>query len=213
MPRRLRTGAGCIAGKGMRMVGTTGMQLPQTGEVRAVAGARAHKEGLPRMPRVDAVWLHPAFQCALRWVESLERDRAFCRHGAGHLMDTARIMWIMNLEQGLGLDREVVYATALLHDVGKAAQYSCGEPHEVVGARLAESILTGPSGVGSFSAAERGAIVGAIRAHRRLRPDAQPLERLLFQADKASRACFACPAEVREACSWPDAKKNLGIQV
>lgn len=197
----------------MRMIGTTGMQLPETEGVRAVAGVRAHKEGLPRMERVDAIWLHPAFQCALKWVEDLERDRVFCRHGLGHLMDTARIMWILNLEQGLGLDREVVYATALLHDVGKAAQYSCGAPHEEVGARLAEAILTKPFGVGSFSASERRAIVGAIRGHRRLRPDAEPLERLLFQADKASRPCFACPAEVREACSWPDAKKNLGIQV
>ena len=154
-----------------------------------------HKWGLPSMPRVDAVWLHPAYQTSYRWLEELERDRPFCRHQLRHLLDVARIMWIGNLEKGLGLDREVVYATALLHDVGKPVQYTMGAPHEEVGARLADGILQ------------------AIWAHRRFDADAEPLARLLYQADKASRPCFACPAEVRRACSWSDAKKNLGVSV
>ena len=60
---------------------------------------------------------------------------------------------------------------------------------------------------------KREAILAAIRGHRRLREGAGMLERLLFQADKASRACFACPAVVRDTCSWPDEKKNLDIRV
>ena len=93
------------------------------------------------MTRVRAVWEHPVFQRELAWLEELEHDRPFCRHGAQHLLDTARIMWILNLEQGLGFSRELVYATALLHDVGKAGQYAGGEPHEVAGERLAREIL------------------------------------------------------------------------
>lgn len=175
--------------------------------------AREHKRGMPFMPKVDAVWMHPTFRCAYRWLKELERDRVFCRHDLRHLMDTARIMWIVNLEEGLGIDREVIYAAALLHDVGKPVQYTLGAPHEEVGARLADTILASLTGDEAFSLSERRAIVGAIRGHRRLREDAEPLERLLYRADKASRPCFACPAEVREACSWSDEKKNLAIQM
>lgn len=175
--------------------------------------AREHKRGLPFMPKVDAIWMHPAYRCAYRWLGDLERDRIFCRHDLRHLMDTARIMWTMNLEEGLGIDREVVYAAALLHDIGKATQYAMGAPHELTGARLAGDILASLDGDVAFTDAERRAIVTAIRGHRRLRADAEPLERLLYRADKASRPCFACPADVRRACSWPDAKKNLCIQI
>ncbi len=175
--------------------------------------AGAHKAGLTGMLRVDAIWQHPVYRTACTWLERLERDRAFCRHGLRHLMDTARIMWILNLEEGLGLDREVVYGTALLHDIGKPVQYTRGVPHEEAGARLAAGILADLSGDVAFMADERRQMVAAIRGHRRLRPDAEPLERLLFRADKASRPCFACSELVRRACSWPDAKKNLSVRV
>lgn len=172
-----------------------------------------HKQGLVPMPRVQAVWEHPVFQRELARLGALEQDRVFCRHGVQHLIDTARIMWARNLELGLGLDREVVYATALLHDVGKATQYESGEPHELAGERLAGEILASlPEGV-HFSDDERAAMLTAIRGHRRLRDGAEPLERLLYQADKASRACFACSPEVRAACSWSESKKNLIICV
>lgn len=168
-----------------------------------------HKIGLHEMTRVRAVWEHPVFQRELARLEELERDRPFCRHGIQHLLDTARIMRILNLEQGLGFSREVVYATALLHDVGKAGQYAGGEPHEVAGERLAREILESAPPDTRFVPDDVDQMCLAIRGHRRLRPDASQLERLLFQADKASRACFACPAEVRAACTWPDSKKNL----
>ena len=172
-----------------------------------------HKQGLPVMPRVDAVWESDLYQREYQRLEKLESDRAFCRHGVRHLLDCARIMWILNLERTLGLDREVVYATALLHDIGKAQQYETGEPHDVAGERLAREILQALPAEHAFSAEEIDAICTAIRGHRLTREDAGPLERLLYQADKASRACFACPPDVRAACSWSDAKKNLSICV
>lgn len=165
------------------------------------------------MPRVDAIWRHPVFQEAYTRLRELERDRPFCRHQAAHLMDVARIMWIGNLERGLGFDREVVYATALLHDIGKAEQYESGAPHEEVGARRALEILgTLPSG-NRFTPRETEEITSAIRGHRRLREGAGPLEGLLYQADKASRECFACPERVRSMCTWSDGKKNLDIRM
>lgn len=163
------------------------------------------------MPRVEAVWRHPVFQREYIRLVKLERDRVFCRHDLRHLMDTARIMWARNLELRLGIDREAIYATALLHDIGKAAQYEGAGEHEVVGAAIAAEILDDLPVQQAFTPEEREMMLTAIRGHRRLREDAGPLERLLFQADKASRACFACPEDVRNRCSWPDAKKNLSI--
>ena len=35
-------------------------------------------------------------------------------------------MWIKNLEEQLKFDSEVIYAPALLHDIGKDEQYESG---------------------------------------------------------------------------------------
>lgn len=165
------------------------------------------------MPRVDAIWRHPAFQKHLATITSAERDRRFCRHDLTHLMDVARIMWIGNLEQGFGLDRELVYACALLHDIGRAAQYETGEPHEEAGVRIAGEILGTVDESRAFSAAEREMLLDAISGHRgsTVRADAAPLARLLKAADKASRPCFACP--VRTECYWPEETKNLAVRI
>lgn len=172
-----------------------------------------HKQGLHAMPRVEAVWRHPVFQREYTRLTELERERVFCRHDIRHLMDTARIMWARNLELELGINREVIYAAALLHDIGKAAQYEGAGEHEIVGAAIAAEILDDLPEQQVFTPEEREMMLTAIRGHRRLREDAVPFERLLYQADKASRACFACPEDVRTRCSWPDAKKNLSIAI
>lgn len=164
------------------------------------------------MPRVDAVWRHPLFQGELARIVEMERERRFCRHGLVHLLDVARIMRIAALEQGLELPRDVLYATALLHDIGRAAERETGEPHDVAGVRIAGEIL-GTVGEGrSFSEEERRAMLRAIGAHReRAEVAREPLSALLFAADKASRACFACPA--RPECAWPEEKMNLSVRV
>ncbi len=120
-------------------------------------------------------------------------------------------MWIKNLEEQMGFDREVVYATALLHDIGKDEQYESGISHDVASERVAAAILDSMSDDAAFDPADAAAIKTAILGHRKLRVNSQPLERLLYTADKASRACFACPA--RNACNWSDDKKNLSIRV
>lgn len=163
------------------------------------------------MPRVDAVWSSAAFQAHLERIDELEAAREFCRHGAAHMLDVARIMWIANLEQGLGLDRELVYATALLHDIGRDEQYETGIPHDVASERISCEILTALPDEARFSAAELTQIRRAILGHRGLRADASVLEELLYRADKASRACFACAA--RAACNWSEDKMNPAVAV
>ena len=71
------------------------------------------------MPRIDYICANGLFRRHLGNIAQLESGRIFCRHGIDHLLDVARIMWIKNLEEQLEFDREVIYATALLHDIGK----------------------------------------------------------------------------------------------
>lgn len=162
-----------------------------------------------RMETVEAVRSHPLYQKHLARLAELERDRAFCRHGIDHLLDTARIAWIFNLEYNLGVRKEVVYASALMHDIGKDEQYERGIPHEEASARIAREILDDMGA--AFDEAERDAIVTAIREHRRLPEGASLLGTMLYDADKASRTCFACP--VCEDCSWSSEKMNLSVRV
>lgn len=203
------------------------------------------------MPRVDAIYRHPRFQRELFRIDELERDRVWCRHGLSHLLDVARIAWGLCLEDALEhpsaprLSRELVYAAALLHDIGRAEQYEYGVEHDVAGERIAAEILGTVEVDARFCSADRRAILAAVRGHRsqagspggravtdatsnscesagtvpsvRARADAggrdevleERLQRVIATADKASRACFACPA--RSTCNWSDAKKNLTI--
>ena len=163
------------------------------------------------MKRVNAIFRHPLYQRYYRRLEEAEQGRIFCRHQMTHLMDVARIAYIRSLEEGLGLDREVIYAAAVLHDIGKVLQYEEGLPHEITGEKIAAEILDGLAGENAFSETEKTMILTAIRGHRKLRDEPEVLERLLYESDKASRMCFACPAEPQ--CDWNEEKKNKEIRI
>ena len=72
--------------------------------------------------------------------------------------------YIQNLEEGLGIRREVLYAAALLHDIGKALQYKERIPHEIASAEIAGTILNDLGD--EFSKEEKASILQAIRGHR-----------------------------------------------
>ena len=159
------------------------------------------------MDRIDKILNHDLFLRHLRENEKAEVNRDFCRHDMNHFLDVARIGEIINLEEGLGLNREWIYAAALLHDCGKHLQYEIGTPHELASAEIAPKILRSCG----FDDNETHVIVEAIRSHRELSVSEEPtLQGVLYRADKASRACFACKSE-RE-CNWKDDKKNLRIK-
>ena len=163
------------------------------------------------MDRVNAIWKHPVYQEYYHRLEKLEEDRSFCRHQMPHLLDVARIARIRSLEAGMELDADVIYAAAILHDIGKSLQYDEKIPHETAGVRIAGKILDSLDGEAAFTEEEKRMILTAIRGHRRLRQDPEPLERLLYESDKASRMCLACPAE--RMCDWSEEKKNMEIKV
>lgn len=178
------------------------------------------------MERVDAILAHPVFCRELAAIEEAERDRRFCRHGLAHLLDVARVAWILVLEEGLEFERDLVYAAALLHDIGRGMQYSRGVSHDVAGVEIAREILGTVEPDRRFSSSEQCAILAAVRGHRGASGRGEPacvdadcteadhsaaLARVIRVADHASRACFACPA--RGECYWPDEKKNLTLRI
>lgn len=159
------------------------------------------------MERIDSILKHDLFLKNLEQNHSAEANRRFCRHNMVHFLDVARIGWILNLEEGLGLQKELVYAVALLHDIGKHVQYQEGTPHEVASGEIAPVILKECG----FEQEEITEIVEAILSHRdsAVKEEAS-LRGILYRADKASRACFICEANAE--CNWKDEKKNLRIK-
>ncbi len=93
------------------------------------------------MTRVNRIRNHPLYRESLHNIEKLEQERIFCGHNAQHLLDTARLAYIENLELNLGISKEMIYAAALLHDIGRGLQYTEGIPHHGGGVKLAAPIL------------------------------------------------------------------------
>ena len=93
------------------------------------------------MDRVNRILHNPRYRECVEKNRKYEEERIFCRHDMSHFLDVARLSWIENLEKGLGIEKELIYAAALLHDCGRFRQYEDGTPHELAGAQLAEEIL------------------------------------------------------------------------
>ena len=51
-----------------------------------------------RMERVNQILQHTLYQSCRRQIDEKEKDRIFCGHDMGHLLDVARLAWIFNLE-------------------------------------------------------------------------------------------------------------------
>ena len=157
-----------------------------------------------RLERVDRIWNHPEYQRCLEEIRICEKDRIFCRHTPEHFLDVARITCLLAWERGLDVDRETIYAAALLLDIGRHLQYRERIPHEQASARIAEGILADCG----FAEEEQAEILHLIRSHR-TKTNREDLTGLFYRADKLSRSCFSCPA--RDLCDWPEEKKNQKI--
>lgn len=161
------------------------------------------------MTRIDRILENNTFREHLRRIDEAETDRIYCLHGIEHLLDVARIGYIMNMEQGLGYDKEIIYAMALLHDIGRNLEYEEGVTHHEIGGDIAWEIL---QQVG-FAGEECELICDAIRNHKELAEGEKTssLNYLLYKADKLSRNCFSCKAY--DSCYWAEEKKNKNIIV
>lgn len=156
------------------------------------------------MERVNNILNNKLYKIYLDKNMVAEEGRRFCHHDMGHFLDVARLAMIFNLQQGLFVPEELIYAAALLHDIGRWKQYEDGTPHERASAHLAPEILS-ESG---FTEEEAKQVVSAILNHRNaaVRQE-QTLDGILYRADKMSRSCFCCA--VQRECDWKGDKKNL----
>ena len=159
------------------------------------------------MDRVNRILEDKQYQLYVEKNEAAEGKRIFCRHNMAHFLDVARIAMLMNVERALGIEKEVIYAAALLHDIGRFAEYADGTPHEEASAKLAPEILQRCG----FADDEERLICQAIASHRdRTIAEECSLSGILYLADKASRSCHSCKA--RTLCKWSEEKKNMTIK-
>ena len=159
----------------------------------------------PDMHRLDKICSHPLWQKCLGEIGRLEADRIFCRHDVQHFLDVARIAYIENLEQKTGIPKEMIYAAALLHDIGRAEELAGGRPHQLAGAELATEIL---EDCGFSEDCEE--IISAILDHRRKEQQTvQTFAQALREADRISRLCFCCRAQ--DSCNWSAERRNHTI--
>ena len=158
------------------------------------------------MERVNRILVHPMYREYLARNERAEASRRFCHHHMGHFLDVARIAVILNITENYGLSKELIYAAALLHDIGRWMQYKDDTPHEQASAMLAPDILKECG----FTQQECAMILQAIENHRNMQiREEKTLSGLLYRADKLSRPCYACKME--KECSWKRDKKNLDL--
>lgn len=152
--------------------------------------------------RYNRIVRNEEFNRLLDEIEALEADRIYCRHGLEHLLDVARISYIQVLEDGLDYDKNILYAAALLHDIGRAAEHRGAGSHDEAGALIAEGILRDCG----YAEPEIKLIQDAIQGHGE--EGGSGLAALLHCSDKASRMCFRCKAA--DTCKWK--VKNEGIE-
>ena len=156
------------------------------------------------MERVNEILENKNYRDYLRRLEVIEEKREFCNHTIEHFLDVARIAYIQVLEQNLNYSKEMIYAIALLHDIGKILQYEEGIPHHRGSRDIAKEILKEIS----FNEEEKASILTAIEEHRE--GSDKELSKIIYISDKLSRNCFNCSAQSR--CYWSKDKKNFNIR-
>lgn len=160
------------------------------------------------MERVNQILEHELFDKCYKKIEKWEKKREFCRHNMEHFMAVARIAYIFNMEENLNIEKELIYAAALLHDIGRFKQYEDKTPHEKASLKYAPKILEDCG----FSKEEIETISEVIGEHRnKAIAQEQSFRGIFYRADKASRPCFACKSEAE--CKWKNEKKNLKIYI
>ncbi len=157
------------------------------------------------MKNTDIVLNHKLFNKKINKIEDDEKTRVFCKHDFSHLMDVARICYIINLEENLNIDKDLIYVTALLHDLGRADEVDTGINHSILSQEIAQEILKDLD----FNDESKQRIINAIKRHRTNEENGDRFIEIFYKADKLSRMCFRCPA--RSICNWPEEKKNKTV--
>lgn len=149
-------------------------------------------------------------------LEEKEKQRLFCKHGLSHFLDVARIAWILTLEQtlqeGMNVEhlaqqKDKIYLTALLHDLGRLAEYDqkLSQGHAQEGVSMAWKFLK-RIGYPEHKARE---IIYAVGEHSGEEKTNHDLSNLIKRADNSSRNCFFCEAQGQ--CNWSVERRNQTV--
>lgn len=157
------------------------------------------------LDRINLIFHNKAYCEHINKIQLREKSREFCKHDLKHFIDVARIAYIITLEEGLNFPKDIVYAAALLHDIGRWKQYDEKIPHDEASAILCEEILI-HSGFNEFEIQQ---IKAAILDHRKGNSNKDSLGNILYTSDKKSRECYSCKAI--NQCNWDEDEKNIDI--
>ena len=155
------------------------------------------------MDRFNCILNDEKYMYYLKRNKEFEKGRKFCKHNLKHFLDVARIALSLNLEENLNFEKELIYTTAILHDIGKSFQYENGTPHEIASWEISRDFLEAYK----FDKEEIEIIKQGILGHRDKRSEG--FSGLIYRADKISRLCITCKA--KSECNWSDEKKNSRI--
>lgn len=176
--------------------------------------------------RAEAIFNTKEYSILFEKLQELEKDRAFCNHTLEHFLDVARLMYIKFLEDSSKEDKgsyendidawafelpagevkDLIYATALMHDIGRVDQIENGISHEEASCIHCDEILLKCG----YNQLEIKRVKAAIGSHRNKTGEISGyFSRLLYWADKKSRNCFNCK-EINE-CNWNRDKMNSKI--
>lgn len=144
------------------------------------------------MERCNGILQDEAFRDQVARIAEREKTRIFCRHDLAHFLDVARIAYILSLEEGLNIGKELIYTTGILHDLGRWVEYDTGADHALESRRIAAGFLDRHG----FDGEEQDIILSAI-GHHRDSEAIRPFDILFYRADKLSRPCITCPARPR----------------
>ena len=156
------------------------------------------------MDRINKIYNSSMYRQELVCIVEDEKDRVYCKHDIEHFLDVARIAYIINLEKSLGYSKDIIYAIALLHDIGRHREYKEGVNHHKASAEIADFILKDAG----YMPSEIKMINEAILHHRN-KTNLSKLNELIYTADKISRKCYSCSAIA--TCKWSNSKKNKEI--
>lgn len=162
------------------------------------------KVGYSMNRRINLIVKHPEYVKCQDIINTYENDRLFCKHDIFHALDVARIFYLQVLEQGVKIKKDIVYAVALLHDIGRADEYKDSIPHHLASVNISKAIL----GDCDYRPDEIKLIADIISKHRETL-EASPINLLFFESDKMSRLCFQCSSS--QQCKWEQDRKNTII--
>ncbi|MBS6610833.1 MAG: HD domain-containing protein [Peptoniphilus harei] len=157
------------------------------------------------MKEINKIIKSKIYNDYLNELEDLEKDRFFCRHDYEHFISVARICYILKLEGNVNISKDMIYTTALLHDLGRVLEIKEGINHAEGSLIIAREILK----ITDFSENEKKRILDCISYHRTKEEQEDEFFNIFYRADKLSRPCFRCPAY--NSCNWSYEKKNHEI--